>query len=153
MALRTFASSTMGMRSNQTGAGRIGGPAFSIAGRGGRGTSKTITRTDLSAGASGRVWPGLPSARSASSCAARMPPLRARHARVSAIIDDSDPRLRISWIDEVPINAAAQPDFAIVDGIMGYGRTWEPKSCGVPVLGNDTVVVNATRCRIYGAYP
>jgi uncharacterized protein (DUF362 family) len=55
------------------------------------------------------------------------------------------------------INAAARPDFAIVDGIVGMegngpiqGR---PKASGVLVFGNDTVAVDATCCRVMGLRP
>lgn len=55
------------------------------------------------------------------------------------------------------INAAARPDFAIVDGIVGMegngpiqGR---PKASGVLVLGNDPVAVDATCCRVMGLRP
>jgi uncharacterized protein (DUF362 family) len=45
------------------------------------------------------------------------------------------------------INAAARPDFAIVDGIMGM------EGNGVLILGNDPVAVDATCCRIMGLVP
>lgn len=55
------------------------------------------------------------------------------------------------------INAAARPDFAIVDGIVGMegngpiqGR---PKASGVLVFGNDPVAVDATCCRMMGLRP
>ena len=55
------------------------------------------------------------------------------------------------------INAAARPDFAIVDGIVGMegngpiqGRR---KAAGVLVLGNDPVAVDATCCRVMGLRP
>ena len=55
------------------------------------------------------------------------------------------------------INAAARPDFAIVDGIMGMEGNGPvqgtPKSCGVLVLGSDPVAVDATCCRIMGLMP
>jgi uncharacterized protein (DUF362 family) len=55
------------------------------------------------------------------------------------------------------INAAALPDFAIVDGIMGMEGNGPvqgtPKSCGVLVLGSDPVAVDATCCRIMGLMP
>ena len=55
------------------------------------------------------------------------------------------------------INAAARPDFAIVDGIMGMEGNGpiqgEPKSCGVLILGNDPVAVDATCCRVMGLVP
>ena len=55
------------------------------------------------------------------------------------------------------INAAARPDFAIVDGIMGMEGNGPvqgtPKSCGVLVLGNDPVAVDATCCRVMGLMP
>jgi uncharacterized protein (DUF362 family) len=55
------------------------------------------------------------------------------------------------------INAAARPDFAIVDGIVGMegnGPTQgQPKACGVLVFGNDPVAVDATCCRVMGLRP
>jgi len=55
------------------------------------------------------------------------------------------------------INAAARPDFAIVDGILGMEGNGPvqgtPKSCGVLVLGNDPVAVDATCCRVMGLMP
>ncbi len=55
------------------------------------------------------------------------------------------------------INAAARPDFAIVDGIVGMegnGPTQgKPKASGVLVFGNDPVAVDATCCRVMGLKP
>lgn len=55
------------------------------------------------------------------------------------------------------INAAARPDFAIVDGIVGMegnGPTQgKPKAGGVLVFGNDPVAVDATCCRVMGLRP
>lgn len=55
------------------------------------------------------------------------------------------------------INAAARPDFAIVDGIMGMEGNGPiqgtPKECGVLVLGDDPVAVDATCCRIMALRP
>jgi uncharacterized protein (DUF362 family) len=55
------------------------------------------------------------------------------------------------------INAAARPDFAIVDGIIGMEGNGPiqgtPKSSGVLVFGNDPVAVDATCCRIMGLIP
>jgi uncharacterized protein (DUF362 family) len=55
------------------------------------------------------------------------------------------------------INAASRPDFAIVDGIVGMegngpidGAT---KPCGVLVLGDDPVAVDATCARVMGLMP
>jgi uncharacterized protein (DUF362 family) len=55
------------------------------------------------------------------------------------------------------LNAAARPDFAIVDGIVGMegngpiqGRS---KASGVLVFGNDPVAVDATCCRVMGLRP
>jgi uncharacterized protein (DUF362 family) len=54
-------------------------------------------------------------------------------------------------------NAAARPDFAIVDGIVGMEGNGPiqgtPKACGVLVLGDDPVAVDATCCRIMGFNP
>jgi uncharacterized protein (DUF362 family) len=55
------------------------------------------------------------------------------------------------------INAAARPDFAIVDGIVGMEGNGPiqgtPKSCGVLVFGSDPVAVDATCCRVMGLMP
>ena len=55
------------------------------------------------------------------------------------------------------INAAARPDFAIVDGIVGMegnGPTQgKSKASGVLVFGNDPVAVDATCCRVMGLRP
>ena len=55
------------------------------------------------------------------------------------------------------INAAARPDFAIVDGIVGMEGNGPiqgtRKDCGVLVLGDDPVAVDATSCRIMGFDP
>jgi uncharacterized protein (DUF362 family) len=55
------------------------------------------------------------------------------------------------------INAAARPDFAIVDGIVGMEGNGPiqgtPKASGVLLLGNDPVAVDATCCRIMGLVP
>ena len=55
------------------------------------------------------------------------------------------------------INAAARPDFAIVDGIIGMEGNGPiqglPKAAGVLVFGNDPVAVDATCCRVMGLRP
>jgi uncharacterized protein (DUF362 family) len=55
------------------------------------------------------------------------------------------------------INAASRPDFAIVDGIVGMEGNGPiqgtPKVCGVLVLGDDPVAVDATCCRVMGLRP
>jgi uncharacterized protein (DUF362 family) len=55
------------------------------------------------------------------------------------------------------INAAALPDFAIVDGIMGMEGNGPiqgtPKASEVLVFGSDPVAVDATCCRIMGLAP
>jgi uncharacterized protein (DUF362 family) len=55
------------------------------------------------------------------------------------------------------INAAARPDFAIVDGIIGMEGNGpiqgEPKPCGVLVLGDDPVAVDSTCARVMGLVP
>src|SRR6201981_2424820 len=55
------------------------------------------------------------------------------------------------------INAAARPDFAIVDGIVGMEGNGPiqgtPKDSGVLIFGNDPVAVDATSCRIMGLVP
>ena len=54
-------------------------------------------------------------------------------------------------------NAAARPDFAIVDGIMGMEGNGPiqgtPKASGVLIFGNDPVAVDATCCRVMGLLP
>jgi uncharacterized protein (DUF362 family) len=55
------------------------------------------------------------------------------------------------------INAAARPDFAIVDGIVGMEGNGpiqgQPKASGVLVFGNDPVAVDATCCRVMELRP
>jgi uncharacterized protein (DUF362 family) len=55
------------------------------------------------------------------------------------------------------INAAARPDFSIVDGIVGMEGNGPiqgtPKPSGVLVLGDDPVAVDATCCRVMGLRP
>jgi uncharacterized protein (DUF362 family) len=55
------------------------------------------------------------------------------------------------------INAAARPDFAIVDGVIGMEGNGPiqgtPKPCGVLVCGDDPVAVDATCCRVMGLRP
>lgn len=55
------------------------------------------------------------------------------------------------------INAAARPDFAIVDGIMGMEGNGPiqgtPKACGALVFGDDPVAVDATCCRVMALVP
>jgi uncharacterized protein (DUF362 family) len=55
------------------------------------------------------------------------------------------------------INAAARPDFAIVDGIIGMEGNGPiqgtPKHARVIVLGDDPVAVDATCCRVMGLVP
>ncbi len=55
------------------------------------------------------------------------------------------------------INAAARPDFAIVDGIIGMEGNGPiqgtPKASGVLILGDDPVAVDATCCRVMGLIP
>jgi uncharacterized protein (DUF362 family) len=52
------------------------------------------------------------------------------------------------------VAAAARPDFAIVDGILGMEGDGPiqgtPKSSGVLVFGSDPVAVDATCCRVMG---
>jgi uncharacterized protein (DUF362 family) len=71
------------------------------------------------------------------------------------------PKNVLHWagIDQsiLDINAAARPDFAIVDGIVGMEGNGpiqgSPKASGVLVLGNDPVAVDSTCCRIMGLAP
>ena len=55
------------------------------------------------------------------------------------------------------INAAARPDFAIVDGIVGMEGNGPiqgtPKDSGILIFGNDPVAVDATCCRVMGLVP
>jgi uncharacterized protein (DUF362 family) len=55
------------------------------------------------------------------------------------------------------INAAARPDFAIVDGVMGMEGNGPiqgtPKAAGVLLFGDDPVAVDATACRVMGLRP
>jgi uncharacterized protein (DUF362 family) len=55
------------------------------------------------------------------------------------------------------INSTVRPDFAIVDGIVGMEGNGPiqgvPKTCGVLVLGDDPVAVDATCTRIMGLVP
>jgi uncharacterized protein (DUF362 family) len=55
------------------------------------------------------------------------------------------------------VNAAARPDFAIVDGIWGMEGNGPiqgtPKASGVLILGSDPVAVDATACRVMGLTP
>ena len=55
------------------------------------------------------------------------------------------------------VNAILRPDFAIVDGIVGMEGNGPiqgtRKACGVLVLGDDPVAVDATCCRIVGINP
>jgi len=55
------------------------------------------------------------------------------------------------------VNAAARPDFAIVDGILGMEGNGPiqgtPKASRVLICGSDPVAVDATCCRIMGLMP
>jgi uncharacterized protein (DUF362 family) len=55
------------------------------------------------------------------------------------------------------INAAARPDFAIIDGIVGMEGNGPiqgtPKSAGVLIFGDDPVAVDCTACRVMGLKP
>jgi len=55
------------------------------------------------------------------------------------------------------LNSTVRPDFAIVDGIIGMegnGPTQgQPKACGVLVMGDDPVAVDATCSRLMGFDP
>lgn len=55
------------------------------------------------------------------------------------------------------INAAVRPDFAIIDGVIGMEGNGPiqgtPKNCGVLILGDDPVAVDATGCRVMGILP
>ena len=55
------------------------------------------------------------------------------------------------------INSTVRPDFSIVDGIVGMEGNGPlqgvPKACGVLVLGEDPVAVDATCSRIMGLVP
>ena len=55
------------------------------------------------------------------------------------------------------INAAARPDFAIVDGILGMEGNGPiqgtSKAAGVLLFGDDPVAVDSTACRVIGLLP
>jgi uncharacterized protein (DUF362 family) len=55
------------------------------------------------------------------------------------------------------INAAARPDFAIVDGILGMEGNGPiqgtRKAAGLVLFGDDPVAVDATACRVMGLLP
>jgi uncharacterized protein (DUF362 family) len=55
------------------------------------------------------------------------------------------------------LNAAARPDFAIVDGILGMEGNGpiqgSPKYAGVFLFGDDPVAVDSTACRVMGLLP
>jgi uncharacterized protein (DUF362 family) len=55
------------------------------------------------------------------------------------------------------INAAARPDFAIVDGVLGMEGNGpiqgSPKAAGVLLFGDDPVAVDSTACRVMGLLP
>jgi uncharacterized protein (DUF362 family) len=55
------------------------------------------------------------------------------------------------------INAAVRPDFAIVDGIVGMEGNGPiqgvSKACGLLIMGDDPVAVDATCARIMGLLP
>jgi uncharacterized protein (DUF362 family) len=71
------------------------------------------------------------------------------------------PKNALHWagIDRsiLDINACVRPDFAIVDGIVGMEGNGPiqglAKPCGVLVLGDDPVAVDATCSRIMGLLP
>ena len=71
------------------------------------------------------------------------------------------PKNALHWagIDHsiLDINACVRPDFAIVDGIVGMEGNGPiqglAKPCGVLVLGDDPVAVDATCARIMGLMP
>jgi uncharacterized protein (DUF362 family) len=55
------------------------------------------------------------------------------------------------------INAAARPDFVIVDGILGMEGNGpiqgNPKHAGVLLFGDDPVAADSTACRVMGLRP
>ena len=71
------------------------------------------------------------------------------------------PKNALHWagIDNsiLDINAAARPDFAIIDGIVGMEGNGPiqgtPKPAGVLIFGDDPVAVDATGCRVMGLKP
>jgi len=71
------------------------------------------------------------------------------------------PKNALHWagIDNsiLDINAAAPPDFAIIDGIVGMEGNGPiqgtPKPAGVLIFGDDPVAVDATGCRVMGLKP
>ena len=71
------------------------------------------------------------------------------------------PKNVLHWAGITPsildINSTVRPDFAIVDGIIGMEGNGplqgSPKSCGVLILGDDPVAVDATSARVMGLDP
>ena len=71
------------------------------------------------------------------------------------------PKNALHWagIDNsiLDINAAARPDFAIIDGIVGMEGNGPiqgmPKPAGVLIFGDDPVAVDASGCRVMGLKP
>jgi uncharacterized protein (DUF362 family) len=71
------------------------------------------------------------------------------------------PKNALHWagIDRaiLDLNAAVRPDFAIVDGIVGMEGNGPiqgvSKACGLLILGDDPVAVDATCARIMGLLP
>jgi uncharacterized protein (DUF362 family) len=55
------------------------------------------------------------------------------------------------------INAAARPDFVIVDGILGMEGNGpiqgQPRAAAVMLFGDDVVAADATACRVIGIRP
>jgi uncharacterized protein (DUF362 family) len=55
------------------------------------------------------------------------------------------------------INAAAKPDFAIIDGILGMEGNGPiqgtPRPSGVLLFGDDPIAVDSTACRVMGLLP
>jgi uncharacterized protein (DUF362 family) len=55
------------------------------------------------------------------------------------------------------LNAAARPDFVIMDGIVGMEGNGPiqgtPKAAGVLIFGDDVVATDATACRVIGLRP
>jgi uncharacterized protein (DUF362 family) len=71
------------------------------------------------------------------------------------------PKNVLHWAGVTPsildINSTVRPDFAIVDGIIGMEGNGpiqgSPKPCGVLILGDDPVAVDATCSRVMGLVP
>jgi uncharacterized protein (DUF362 family) len=84
-----------------------------------------------------------------------MPKLKTHHwAGVTLSMKNMFGIVRRAILD---INAAARPDFAIIDGILGMEGNGpiqgSPKGAGVLLFGDDPVAVDSTACRVMRLLP